>query len=73
MSQVPNSASDGSSGKAPAAARSDEAQPQKDMPPGAAAKAVEDAGPRAWYPLVLIFVGVALGIFAGGLLSYRNY
>jgi PAS domain S-box-containing protein len=43
------------------------------MPPGAVAKAVEDAGPRAWYPLVLIFAIVASGIFAGGFLSYRNY
>jgi PAS domain S-box-containing protein len=43
------------------------------MPPRAPAKALKDAEPRAWYPLVLIFAILASGIFAGGLLSYRNY
>ena len=45
----------------------------KDKPPDAVTKAVENAEPRAWYPLVLIFAIVASGIFAGGFLSYRNY
>jgi hypothetical protein len=45
----------------------------KDRLPDAVTKAVENAEPRAWYPLVLIFVIVASGIFAGGFLSYRNY
>ncbi len=50
-----------------------EAQTQKSLPPDAAAIAGDPAKPRHWYPLVLIFAVVALGIFAGGLLSYRNY
>jgi PAS domain S-box-containing protein len=37
------------------------------------APAVEDANYRAWYPLVLIFAVLVLGIFAGGALSYRTY
>ena len=45
----------------------------KDTPPRADAKAVENAEHRAWYPLVLIFAIVAVGIFVGGTLSYRNY
>jgi PAS domain S-box-containing protein len=45
----------------------------KDRLPDAVTKAVENAEPRAWYPLVLIFAIVASGIFAGGFLSYRNY
>jgi PAS domain S-box-containing protein len=45
----------------------------KDMPPRAFAKAVQDAEPDAWYPLVLSFTLVALGICLGGTLSYRNY
>ena len=36
-------------------------------------KAVEKAEQRAWYPLVLILALVALGIFAAGIFSYRNY
>src|ERR1039457_7276593 len=42
-------------------------------PPRAAMKAVEKAEQRAWYPLVLILALVALGIFAAGIFSYRNY
>lgn len=34
---------------------------------------VRPTEPRAWYPLVLIFALVSLGIFAGGIFSYRNY
>jgi len=45
----------------------------KDIPPRAVAKVVQDGEPDAWYPLVLIFTLVALGIFVGGTLSYRNY
>ena len=45
----------------------------KDIPPRAVAPAVEDADHRAWYPLVLIFAILALGILAGGIFSYRNY
>ena len=45
----------------------------KDMPPQADAKAVENAAQRAWYPLVLIFAALALGIFGGGIFSYRHY
>ena len=45
----------------------------EDMAPRAAKTAAEDAEPRAWYPLVLIFVVLALGILAGGIFSYRNY
>jgi PAS domain S-box-containing protein len=41
--------------------------------PDAVTKAVENAEPRAWYPLVLIFALVASGILAGGLFSYRSY
>jgi PAS domain S-box-containing protein len=36
-------------------------------------RAVEVADHRAWYPLVLIFAILALGIFGGGIFSYRNY
>ena len=36
-------------------------------------RAVEVADHRAWYPLVLIFAILALGIFVGGIFSYRNY
>ncbi len=42
----------------------------KDMPPRAVAPAVEDTSHRAWYPLVLIFAILALGILAGGIISY---
>jgi PAS domain S-box-containing protein len=45
----------------------------KDIPPRAVAQAVEDKDHRAWYPLVLIFALLALGILAGGIFSYRNY
>lgn len=45
----------------------------KDMPPRAVPQAVENAEPRAWSPLVLVFSIVALEIFAGGIFSYRNY
>ena len=45
----------------------------KDMPPRVVTQSVEDADQRAWYPLVLIFAVLVLGIFAGGTLSYRTY
>ena len=45
----------------------------ENIPPGAARTAAEDAGSCASYPLVLIFAVLALGILAGGILSYRNY
>src|ERR1035441_387438 len=56
-----------------AAATPEPMKTSEDRPPGAVTKAVEDAEPRAWYPLALIFAIVALGIFVGGLLSYRSY
>jgi len=43
------------------------------MPPRAATKTVENAEPRAWYPLVLIFAILALGILLGGAFYYRTY
>ena len=48
-------------------------KPSEDMPPRAVTPAVEETERRAWYPLVLIFASVALGIFAGGAFSYRQY
>ena len=45
----------------------------KAMPTRALTQPTEDADQRAWYPLVLIFALVALGIFVGGTLSYRDY
>jgi PAS domain S-box-containing protein len=45
----------------------------KDMPPRVVTQSVEDADQRAWYPLVLIFAVLVLGISAGGTLSYRTY
>jgi PAS domain S-box-containing protein len=48
-------------------------KPANDMPPHAVVQAVEDADHHAWYPLVLIFAVLVLGIFAGGIFSYRNY
>ena len=36
-------------------------------------EAAEKAGRRAWYPLVLSFAILALGVVAGGIFYYRNY
>jgi PAS domain S-box-containing protein len=45
----------------------------KNMPPGVAGTAAQAAKPRVWYPLLLIFVVLAFGILAGGIVSYQNY
>jgi hypothetical protein len=44
----------------------------KDVPHRAVAQVFENAEPRAWYPLVMIFALMTLGMFAGGTFSCRN-